>query len=212
MSCCDMMARARVAAVRAGNSAACSSSKMGRSAPSAMSATRNSGTADRLPSTAAAAPCTSTAGAESNWIRARCHPASMKALASVASTPRLATHCTALACTPDSACNSNSAIRRWAPASRSASRFGSEWESEVSARAAWGSTPLVPACATMATRGWMVMRSMSQYRGSAAKAATTRTMLMRAAEAAGASAPGASFAREFAAESDRMMCDNVPNR
>ena len=56
MSCCDMIASARVAAVLAGSDVAPSSARMGCSAPSASRAARNSETEERLPSTAAAAP------------------------------------------------------------------------------------------------------------------------------------------------------------
>mmetsp|Transcript_37069 Transcript_37069/g.88968 ORF Transcript_37069/g.88968 Transcript_37069/m.88968 type:complete len:240 (+) Transcript_37069:425-1144(+) len=161
MSWCDMMASARTAAVLVGSAGAWSSCRMGCSAPSATMASRKSAADERLPSTAAAAACVSSVAAERSEMSDRCQPEARKTFASLASTPRLATACTAHCCTASSSCSNRPAMRGSAPASRSASRFGSEWESEVMARAACVTTVASP-LPSMATSGWMVMRSMSE--------------------------------------------------
>mmetsp|Transcript_16081 Transcript_16081/g.46316 ORF Transcript_16081/g.46316 Transcript_16081/m.46316 type:complete len:206 (-) Transcript_16081:402-1019(-) len=205
-----MMASARTAAVRAGSALVCSSCRIGCSAPSERSASRNSGTEERLPSTAAAAPCTSADDAESSEMSERCHPAARKALASDASTPRFATHCTAACCTASSSCSSSSAILGSAPASRKASRFGSAPEREVTARATW-TVASAPPAESIATRGWIAIRSMLQYRASAAKEATTRTIDTRAS---GLAAPPRvpSGRTVFAAARERVTWERVPRR
>mmetsp|Transcript_8949 Transcript_8949/g.19511 ORF Transcript_8949/g.19511 Transcript_8949/m.19511 type:complete len:221 (+) Transcript_8949:1439-2101(+) len=161
MSSCDMMASARIAAVRVWSSSDWRSWRMGARAPSARRASRKAATAERLPRTAAAAPCTSALVALSSEVSERCQPDDMKMTASEASTPRLATHCTADDCTRSSGWSSSSAIRRIAPASRSASRFDSERERAITASAACAKIGVQP-LSSIATSGWIVMRSMLQ--------------------------------------------------
>mmetsp|Transcript_4248 Transcript_4248/g.11268 ORF Transcript_4248/g.11268 Transcript_4248/m.11268 type:complete len:346 (+) Transcript_4248:430-1467(+) len=161
ISCCDMIARARTAAVRVGSEGACSSCRMGCSAPSDMSALRKSAAHASEPSTAAAEAWTSNEPEESSEMSGRCQPDERNVAASDCSTPRLPMPCTAHSCTCWSECRRSSERRWMAPASRSASRLDSERESDMTACAAWTSTA-TSGLARSATSGWMVMRSMVQ--------------------------------------------------